>query len=70
MVGGNHGCLLRYTIASQLGLVEVISQMSDDEIWQIYPSLVYSRVGDRCDIVVCYVPYSRSQVSVLEEPNN
>ena len=31
VVGGNHGCLLRYTIASQLGLVEVISQMSDDE---------------------------------------
>ena len=32
--------------------VEVISQMSDDEIWQIYPSLVESRVGDLKEYIV------------------
>ncbi len=40
MVRGNQGCLLRYSGAElQLGLVETINQVSDDEICQRYPSL-------------------------------
>ena len=49
VVRGNHGCLLRYSTALQLGLVEMINQVCDDEISQRYPSLVDGRVGDLKD---------------------
>ena len=45
VVRGNHGCLLRYSTALQLGLIETINQVSDDEICQRYPSLFNGSVG-------------------------
>ena len=40
IIGWYNGCLLRYSTALQLGLIEMINQVSDDEICQRYPSLM------------------------------
>ena len=53
VVRGNHRCLLRYSTALQLGLVETINQVCDDEISQMYPSLVDGRVCDLKDYGPC-----------------
>ena len=62
VVRGNHGCLLRYSTALQIGLVETINQVLADEISQRYPSLVDDRVGDLKDYGPCVKIYMDSSV--------
>ena len=62
VVRGNHGCLLRYSTALQIGLVETINQVFADEISQRYPSLVDDRVGDLKDYGPCVKVHMGSSV--------